>query len=55
MVLQNRNEKIAKIQIENSKLNIDQQSLALNAQLATSYQTYVTNLVDCFRRKKTKL
>lgn len=41
---QNRNEKIAKIQIENSKLNIDQQSLALNAQLATSYQTYVTNL-----------
>jgi outer membrane protein TolC len=48
---QNRNEKIAKIQIENSKLNIDQQSLALNAQLATSYQTYVTNLVDCFRRK----
>jgi outer membrane protein TolC len=38
---QNRNEKIAKIQIENSKLNIDQQSLALNAQLATSYQTYV--------------
>ncbi|MFV8332854.1 TolC family protein [Flavobacterium sp. GSP14] len=41
---QNRNEKIAKIQIENSKLNIDQQSLALNAQLVTSYQTYVTNL-----------
>ena len=41
---QNRNEKIAKIQIENSKLNIDQQSLALNAQLATSYQTYMTNL-----------
>ena len=41
---QNRNEKIAKLQIENSKLNIDQQSLALNAQLATSYQTYMTNL-----------
>ncbi|MFV8355200.1 TolC family protein [Flavobacterium sp. XS1P32] len=41
---QNRNEKIAKIQIENSKLNIDQQSLALNTQLATSYQTYMTNL-----------
>ena len=41
---QNRNEKIAKIQIENSKLNIDQQSLALNSQLATSYQTYMTNL-----------
>ncbi len=41
---QNRNEKIAKIQIENSKLNIDQQNLALNSQLATSYQTYLTNL-----------
>jgi hypothetical protein len=32
--------KIAKIQIENSKLNIDQQSLALNAQLATSSNVY---------------
>lgn len=41
---QHRNEKIAKIQIENSKLNIDQQNLALNSQLATSYQTYLTNL-----------
>lgn len=41
---QNRSEKIAKIQIENSKLNIDQQNLAINSQLATSYQTYLTNL-----------
>jgi outer membrane protein TolC len=41
---QNRNEKIAKIQIDNSKLNIDQQNLALRSQLATSYQTYLTNL-----------
>ena len=41
---QNRNEKIAKIQIENSKIAIEQQSLALNSQLATSYQTYLTNL-----------
>jgi len=41
---QNRNEKIAKIQIENSKMVIDQQSLALNSELATSYQTYLTNL-----------
>lgn len=41
---QSRNEKIAKIQIENSKLNINQQNLALNSQLATSYQTYLTNL-----------
>jgi outer membrane protein TolC len=41
---QNRNEKIAKIQIENSKMVIDQQSLSLNSALATSYQTYLTNL-----------
>jgi outer membrane protein TolC len=41
---QNRNEKIAKIQILNSKLSIDQQNLALNSQLSSSYQTYLTNL-----------
>jgi hypothetical protein len=33
---QNRNEKIAGIQIENSKMQIEQQSLALSAQLVTS-------------------
>ena len=41
---QKRNEKIASIQIENSALQIEQQNLALNSQLATSYQTYLTNL-----------
>lgn len=41
---QNRNEKIAKIEIENSKIAIEQQSLALNSQLATAFQTYLTNL-----------
>ena len=41
---QNRNEKIAKIQIENAQLTIDQQNLILNSQLATTYQTYRTNL-----------
>ena len=41
---QNRSEKIAKIQIENSKLSIDQQNLALTSQLSTSFQTYLTNL-----------
>lgn len=41
---QNRNEQIAKIQIENSKLAFDQQSQLLNSELATSYQTYLTNL-----------
>ena len=41
---QNRNEKIAQFQIDNSKIAIEQQSLALNSQLTTSYQTYLTNL-----------
>jgi outer membrane protein len=41
---QNRNEKIAQLQIDNSRLTMDQQKLALESQLATSYQTYLTNL-----------
>jgi outer membrane protein TolC len=41
---QNRNEKIAKIQIENAKIAIEQQSLLLNSQLTAAFQTYLTNL-----------
>lgn len=41
---QNRNEKIAKLQVANSKLTIEQQNLTLNSQLASSYQTYLTNI-----------
>ncbi|MFV5696526.1 TolC family protein [Flavobacterium sp. LB3P122] len=41
---QNRNEKIAEIHIENSKMTIEQQNLTLHSQLAISYQTYTTNL-----------
>jgi outer membrane protein TolC len=41
---QNRNEKISQIQIDNSKIAIDQQNLALHSQLAASYHTYLTNL-----------
>ena len=41
---QNRNEKLAKIEIENATLAIEQQNLVLNTQLATAYQTYSTNL-----------
>lgn len=41
---QNRNEKIAKIQVDNSTLAIENQNLALTTTLATSYQTYLTNL-----------
>ena len=52
---QNRNEKISKIQIDNSKIAIDQQSLALNSELTTSYQTYLTNLELIALEKKMKL
>ena len=41
---QNRNETISQIQIDNSKIAIEQQNLALQSQLAISYQTYLTNL-----------
>jgi len=41
---QHRNERVAKIQIENSDLLIQQQSQTLMSQLATAYQTYLTNI-----------
>jgi len=41
---QNRNEKIAKMQIDNSKLAIDQQLIQLRSNLAVAYQVYLTNL-----------
>lgn len=41
---QQRNEKITQLQIANSKLSIQDQNLALQSQLATSYQTYLTNI-----------
>lgn len=41
---QNRNEKIAKIQVENSKIAIEQQNLLLNSELSSAFQTYLTNL-----------
>lgn len=41
---QNRNEKLAKIEIENASISIEQQNLALHTQLATAFQTYLTNL-----------
>ncbi|RRJ93668.1 TolC family protein [Flavobacterium macacae] len=42
--LQNRNEKIAKIQVENSNILVLQQTQLLYSQLASAYQTYLTNL-----------
>jgi outer membrane protein len=41
---QNRNEKIAKIEVANSKLMVEQQKEQLLAQLTKAYQTYQTNL-----------
>lgn len=41
---QNRNEKIATIQIQTTTIQIEQQSLALKSQLTIAYQTYLTNL-----------
>lgn len=41
---QHRNEKVAKLQIENTQIAIDQQNLILNTQLSTAFQTYLTNL-----------
>lgn len=41
---QHRSEKIAHLAIENAKLQIEQQNLNLETQLATAYQTYLTNL-----------
>ncbi|MDG1870423.1 MAG: TolC family protein [Flavobacterium sp.] len=41
---QRRNEKIAGLRIDNATLQIEQQNLALESQLATTYQTYLTNL-----------
>ena len=41
---QNRNEKIAKIQLENSKIAIEQQNLLLISELSIAFQTYLTNL-----------
>jgi outer membrane protein TolC len=41
---QNRNEKIAKIQIENANMILEQQKLNLETQLNSAYQSYATNL-----------
>lgn len=41
---QNRNEKIAKIQLENSTVVIEQQTQTIKAQLNTAFQTYLTNI-----------
>ncbi len=42
--LQKRNENIARLQIDNSKVIIEQQTQVINSQLISAYQTYLTNL-----------
>ncbi|MGV3461278.1 MAG: TolC family protein [Flavobacterium sp.] len=42
--LQKRNERIAKLQIDNTGIQIEQQTQAVNSQLMTAFQTYLTNL-----------
>lgn len=41
---QNRNEKIAKMQVDNSQLLIDQQLIQLRSNLTVAFQVYLTNL-----------
>ncbi len=41
---QNRNEKIAKIQLENSTIQIEQQTQTIKSQLASAFQTYLSNI-----------
>lgn len=51
---QNRNEKVAKLQLENSKVLVDQQTQNILSQLGTAYQTYLTNvsLIDLEARNE---
>ncbi|PXY39008.1 transporter [Flavobacterium cheongpyeongense] len=41
---QHRNEKVAKLEIENSQIAIEQQNMILNTQISTAFQTYLTHL-----------
>lgn len=41
---QNRNEKIASIQVENAKIAIAEQNLLIRSELSIAFQTYLTNL-----------
>lgn len=42
--LQKRNERIARLQIDNSTVAIERQRQLLNSQLTSAYQTYLTNI-----------
>jgi outer membrane protein len=42
--LQNRNEKVAKINVENAQIYVEQQKTQLESQLLSAYTTYLTNI-----------
>ncbi|MBF6642545.1 TolC family protein [Flavobacterium sp. J49] len=42
--LQNRNEKIAKVQLENANITLEQQKRSLESQLNSAFTSYITNL-----------
>jgi outer membrane protein TolC len=42
--LQNRNEKAAKIAVENAKISVEQQKMQLESELLSAYTTYLTNI-----------
>ena len=44
LILQNKNEKVAKYQVENAGLLLEQQKLSLTSQLSSLYASYQTNL-----------
>lgn len=52
---QKRTEMIAQLELENSKIAIDQQTSTLKAQLETGYQTYQTNLALMELEEKNEL
>lgn len=42
--LQNRNEKIAKVQVENANMTLEQQKRSLESQIGSAFESYQTNL-----------
>ncbi len=51
---QRRNEKVAKLQVENAELFIERQKLAIDSQITSAFQTYLANvsLIDIERRNQ---
>lgn len=52
---QNRNEKVAKIQLENTQLQIERQTQLVKSQLTSLYQSYISNLSLLELEKKNEM